>query len=130
MDFPAAFTMFIVLFFIEWLYTMIQCNNETLSTAINQTYFNYFDQCITRYSSKGLPHLIEIVFLNLQWIFTQIFAGAEWIFIQTFAGVGCRHWILSIFRTQHSKILSTSAFSEVKVHVLVSYFKSVLCTSD
>ena len=87
MDLPTAFTMFIVLFFIEWLYTMTQCKNEALSSATNQTYFNYFDQCITRYSSKGLPYVIEIGFLNLQRILAQIFAGIEWIFIQTFAGV-------------------------------------------
>ena len=90
MDLSTAFTIFIVLFFIEWLYTIIRCDNEALSTATNQTYLNYLDHCITKYSSKGLPYVIEIGFLNLQSILAQIFACVQWVFIETAPGV---QWI-------------------------------------
>jgi len=92
MDISSAVSIFIIIFSIEWFYTIFKCEKGTLVTATNQTSLDDFDKCIKLYSSKGLPYLIETVVVILQWIFTQTSLGAQWIFTQTSLGV---QWIFT-----------------------------------
>lgn len=61
MDISTAVTIFIVIFSIQWYYTISRCEKEILSTTRNETSFDRFDECIKVYSSKGLPFLVALI---------------------------------------------------------------------